>query len=85
MSCGIGHSLDLDPTLPWLAAIAPIRFLPWEPPYAVGAALKKQTKIITILYDFEPFTQFMKGISCYHVCYLVSSLYKMVQKSILSS
>ena len=34
-----------DPTLQWLwcrpAAVAPIRSLAWEPPYAVGAALKK--------------------------------------------
>ena len=26
----------------WLAAIAPIRPLAWEPPYAAGAALKRQ-------------------------------------------
>ena len=36
-----------DPALLWLwrrpAATAPIRPLAWEPPYAAGAALKKQT------------------------------------------
>ena len=35
-----------DPALLWLwcrrAAIAPIRPLAWEPPYAAGVALKKQ-------------------------------------------
>jgi len=37
-----------DPALLWLwcrpAAVAPIRLLAWEPPYAVGAALKKAKK-----------------------------------------
>ena len=45
MSCGVGHRYSSDPTLLWLwcrlAATAPIRPLDWEPPYAVGAALKK--------------------------------------------
>ena len=46
MSCGVGwrHGLDLL----WLwcrpAAMAPIRPLAWEFPYAVGAALKRQRK-----------------------------------------
>ena len=46
MSCGVGHRRDLDPLLLWLwrrpAATAPIGPLAWEPPYAVGVALKKQ-------------------------------------------
>ena len=46
MSCGVGHRPALDPALLWLwgrlAAVAPIRPLALEPPYAVGAALKKQ-------------------------------------------
>ena len=37
-----------DPALPWLwarpAAVAPIRPLTWEPPYAVGATLKSEKK-----------------------------------------
>ena len=45
MSCGVGQRLGLDPTLLWLwrrlAAIAPIRPLAREPPYATGAALEK--------------------------------------------
>ena len=28
----------------WLAAAAPIRPLTWEPPYAMGVALKKEKK-----------------------------------------
>ena len=42
MSCGVGCSRSLDPTLLWLwhrpVATAPIRLLAWEPPYAEGAA-----------------------------------------------
>ena len=44
----VGQRGDSDPTLLWLwcrlAAIAPIRPLAWEPPDAVGAALKRQKK-----------------------------------------
>ena len=48
MSCGVGHRHGSDPVLLrlWcrLAAVAPIRPLAWEPPYAAGAALKKKKK-----------------------------------------
>ena len=48
MSCGVDHRCSLDPRLLWLccrlAAVAPIRPLAWEPPYAAGAALKKRKK-----------------------------------------
>ena len=50
MSCVLGHRRGLDPALLWLwqrlAAVAPIRRLAWEPPYAVGVTLKskKQSK-----------------------------------------
>ena len=44
MSCGVGRRCGLDLALLWLwgrpAAVAPIRPLPWELPYAVGVALK---------------------------------------------
>ena len=47
-SVGVGRRRSLDPELLWLwrgpAAIAPIRSLAWEPPYAAGAALKKGKK-----------------------------------------
>ena len=46
MSCGVGRRQDVDPALLWLwrrlAATALIRPLAWEPPYATGAALKRQ-------------------------------------------
>ena len=46
MSCGVGHRLRLDLALLWLwhrlVAVAPIRPLAWEPPYAAGVALKGQ-------------------------------------------
>ena len=45
MSCGVGRRGGLDPILLWLwrrpAAIALIRPLAWEPPYATGVALEK--------------------------------------------
>ena len=45
MSCGVGCRRGADPELLWLwcrlAAIAPIRPLAWELPYASGAAQEK--------------------------------------------
>ena len=46
MSCGAGRRRDLDLALLWLGcrlvATAPIGPLAWEPPYAMGEALKRQ-------------------------------------------
>ena len=57
MSCGTGHRCGSDPELLWLwyrpAAIALIQPLAWEPPYAMGIALKskkKTKKLRDILY-----------------------------------
>ena len=48
VSCGVGHKFGSDPMLLWLwyrlAAVAPIRPLAWELPYAAGVALKRQGK-----------------------------------------
>ena len=48
MSCGIGLRLSSDVALLCLwrrpAAVASIRPLAWEPPYAAGTALKGQKK-----------------------------------------
>ena len=48
VSCGVGGRQGSDPALLWLwhqlAAIAPIRPLAWEPPYAAGAAQEKTKK-----------------------------------------
>ena len=48
MSCGVGRRGSLDLVLLWLwyrpAAVAPIRPLVWEPPFAAGAALKQKEK-----------------------------------------
>ena len=45
MSCGVGHRRSSDLALLWLwcrlAAMALIRPLAWEPPYAMGVALEK--------------------------------------------
>ena len=46
MSCVLGRRRSSDPALLWLwcrrAAIAPVRPLDWEPPYATGGTLKRQ-------------------------------------------
>ena len=48
VSCGVGHRRGSDMVFLWLwlwhrpEATAPIRPLAWEPPHAVGAALKRQ-------------------------------------------
>ena len=48
MSCGVGHRCVLGLALLWLwnrpAATAPVQHPAWEPPYALGAALKKKKK-----------------------------------------
>ena len=48
MSCGVAHRRGSDPTLLWLwcrlVTTAPIGPLAWEPPYAMGAALKDKKK-----------------------------------------
>ena len=48
MSCGVGRRCGSDMALLWLwcrlVATAPIRPLASEPPYAAGAALKKDKK-----------------------------------------
>ena len=48
MSCGVSRRHGSDLALLWLwcrpVAVTPIRPLAWEPPYAMGAALKRQKK-----------------------------------------
>jgi len=48
MSCGVGRRSGSDPVLLWRwrrpPAVAPIRPLAWEPPFATGAALKRQKR-----------------------------------------
>ena len=48
LSCGVGHRHGSYPTLLWLwcrlVAIAPIRPLAWELPYASGVAQNRQKK-----------------------------------------
>ena len=52
MSCGVGRRCGSDPVLLWLwrrlAAAAPIQPLAWEPPYATGAAFKRQKTIYIV-------------------------------------
>ena len=46
MSCGVGHRYGSDLALLWLwhrpAAVALIKPLVWEPPYAADVALKSK-------------------------------------------
>ena len=50
MSCGVGHRCGSDLMLlclwhkPVAVAVAPIRPLAWETPYAMGSALKSQKR-----------------------------------------
>ena len=46
MSCHVGLRCGPDPALLWLwlVAAASIQLLAWEPPHAVGVALKKSIK-----------------------------------------
>ena len=48
MSCGVGHRHSSDLALLWLwyrpVAVPLTRPLTWEPPYAVGGALKAKKK-----------------------------------------
>ena len=50
MSCGVGCRGSFDPAFLWLwrrpIAVAPIQPLAWKPPYAMGAALKKNHMIM---------------------------------------
>ena len=62
MSCDAGCRCDLDLALLWLwrrpAATAPIGPLDWEPPYAAGSALKRQTNKQTTQWDLIKLTSF---------------------------
>ena len=53
MNCGVGRIRGLDLVWLWLlhrlVATAPVQPLAWEPPYAVGAALKKTGKLLVSL------------------------------------
>ena len=59
MNCGIDFRYGLDSAFLWLwcrlAATAPIKPLAWEPPYALGAALKRQIQYIYIGFNKTQF------------------------------
>ena len=62
MSPGVSHRRGLDLALLWLwrrpAAVVPIRPLAWEPPYAVGAALKDKKKKSRDMFNGRNATDF---------------------------
>ena len=55
-SCGVGRRCGSDLVLLWLwcrgAAVALIRLLAWEPPYAMGVALKSKKNIYIYIYIY---------------------------------
>ena len=64
MSCGVGCRRGLDPALLWLwrrpVATAPIQPLAWEPPYAMGAALKIQKSMRSLGADNAEMSCYLK-------------------------
>ena len=79
MSCGVGHRHGSDPALLWLwrrlAAVTLIRSLAWEPPYAVGAALKKKSLCIlevnpSLVASFAKI--FSHSVVCLFLLFIVS-------------
>ena len=74
MSCGVGCRRSLDPALLWLwhrpVAMAPIRPLAWESPYATGSGLEKAKR-----------QKKRKKIECVHVC-VTESLCCTVEKKL---
>ena len=63
MNCGVGHRRCLDPELLWYrpVAMALIGTLAWEPPYAVGAALKRQKNNNNDIHGFS--TDYLGNLS----------------------
>ena len=65
MNHGVGCRCGSNPELLWLwcrpAAVAPIPPLAWEPPYAVGAALKKKQKNKNLSVQFDKLSQNEQG------------------------
>ena len=68
----------LDPVLFWLwcrlAAIALIRPLAWEPPYAVGAALKTKKKKVGKMKEVGVFSPSTTNFN-HHALEIVNSLF----------
>ena len=77
MSCGVGGRHGSDPTLLWLwcrlAAIAPIRPLAWELPYAVGVAQKSKKKKKKVYHILLIHSSVDGHLSCFHVWAIVDS------------
>ena len=66
MSCGVGHSRSSDPAFHRL--VVPIQPLAWELPYAVGVALKKQTKEKKKKREKKQLKPSFGELSVQHVC-----------------
>ena len=69
MSCGVGLRRGSDLALLWLgcrpAATALIRPVAWEPPCAVGAALKRQKDTHTYTHTQEMARKVMNASNCF--------------------
>ena len=71
MSCGVGCRCSSDLVLLWLwskpAATTPIGPLAWEPPYAVGVALKKKNYNGVVIYNKMNYSRYLKEAEVIHV------------------
>ena len=68
MSCGVGNRHGLDLALLWLwcrlAAVALIWPLAWQPPRALGAALKRGKKKSVVIWSSNPTPVHLSGQNC---------------------
>ena len=85
---GVGLRRSSDPALLWLwhrlMATAPVRPLAWEPPYAAGVALEKDTKKKTKKKRKEIFHDHSsppsRGLPIHVVTYSVDSIHSMYSR-----
>ena len=76
MSCGVGRRCSLDPVLLWLwrrpETTAPIGPPAWEPPYAMGVALKETKKKCIVIGNSTA----LFFLSTLHACGIVEGARK---------
>ena len=95
-SCSVGRRCSSDPMLLWLwrrlAAVALIRPLAWEPPYAAGLALKKtkdkrekkEEEAAVILLTYSNSQQVHSSQKCMHWAITVNHISQLIFLAVLS-
>ena len=77
MNCGVGCRRGLHLVLLWLwcslAATVPTRCLTWEPPYAIGVALKRQKRICLVNWPSVFFQKWFEStiLYCFFFCLMI--------------